>query len=150
MTAPTDTLAALLVRLEAREQQIEAQAASVREQITELTARIGELAEQLEHVKITRKTLLELPEPPRPATPAVTSDPPEHPAYEQILTVLAAAGRPLRARDVAVAMDLPTTASNVNNARHKLKRLASRNLVVEVEQGLFSHASAQTTPRQIY
>lgn len=36
-------------------------------------------------------------------------------------------------------MDLPTTASNVNNVRHKLKRLTSRDLVVEVEPGLFSH-----------
>ncbi len=142
MTEQTHTLAAILVHLDAREQQIQAQAAAVREQLAQLTSHLGELGQQLEHVSITRKTLAGLPEPPEPSPTPVTQDPPEHPAYEQILTVLADTGQPMRAREVTVAMDLPTTASNVNNVRHKLKRLASRDLAVEAEQGLFSHVRA--------
>ena len=142
MTEQTHTLAAILVRLSAHEQQVEAQAAAVREQLTQLTSHLGELEQQLEHVRITQKTLADLPEPPEPRTPILTRDPPEHPAYEQILTVLATAGQPMRAREVTVAMDLPTTASNVNNVRHKLKRLTSRDLVIGVEQGLFAHLQA--------
>lgn len=109
MTGQTHTLAAILVRLDAREQQIEAQAAALREQPAQLTSRLGELEGKLEHVRITRKTLAELPEPAKPSPAPVTQDPPEHPAYEQILVVLAATDQPMRAREVTVAMDLPAT-----------------------------------------
>ncbi|WP_406191744.1 hypothetical protein OG331_47700 [Streptomyces sp. NBC_01017] len=34
-------------------------------------------------------------------------DIPDHPAYQQILTALADAGRPMRARDLCRALDLP-------------------------------------------
>ena len=142
MTEPPYTLAAILVRLDAREQQIQAQAVALRAQIEQLTSHLDELEQQLEHVQITRKTLTDLPEPQLPSAPAVTQDPPEHPAYEQILAALAAADQPMRARDVTTAIDLPTTATNVNNVRHKLKRLTSRNLIIEVEQGLFARIQA--------
>jgi hypothetical protein len=142
MTGQPYTLAAILVRLTEREQQIEVQAVALRAQIEQLTRHLDELEHQLEHVQITRKTLADLPEPDLPSAPAVTQDPPEHPAYEQILAVLAASDQPKRAREVTVAIDLPTTATNVNNVRHKLKRLTSRNLIVEVERGLFAAVQA--------
>ena len=142
MTEQPYALAAILVRLTEREQQIEAQAVAQRAQIEQLTRHLGELEQQLEHVRITRKTLADLPEPHLPSAPAVTQDPPEHPAYEQILAALTAADQPMRARDVTTAIDLPATATNVNNVRHKLKRLTSRNLIVEVEQGLFARIQA--------
>lgn len=138
MTEQPYTLAAILVRLTEREQQIEAQAVALRAQIEQLKGHLGELEQQLEHVQITRKTLADLPEPDMPNAPTVTHDPPEHPAYEQILAALAAADQPMRAREVTVAIELRTTATNVNNVRHKLKRLTSRKLIVEVEQGLFA------------
>lgn len=142
MTEQPYTLAAILVRLDACEQQIEAQAIALRTQIEQLTSHLAELEQQLEHVQITRKTLADLPEPDVPSAPAVTEDPPEHPAYEQILAALTAADQPMRAREVTVAIELPTTATNVNNVRHKLKRLTSRNLIAEVEQGLFARIQA--------
>jgi hypothetical protein len=142
MTEQPYTLAAILVRLNAREQRIETHAAALRAQIEQLTDHLGELEQQLEHVQITRKTLVDLPEPDVPSAPPVTQDPPEHPAYEQILAALTAADQPMRAREVTVAIELPTTATNVNNVRHKLKRLTSRNLIIEVEQGLFSAVQA--------
>ncbi|WP_328921204.1 hypothetical protein OG911_42690 [Streptomyces sp. NBC_00208] len=60
------TLGAVLARLEEREREMTAQAETVREQITQLTAQHDELGRAAEEVRITRKTLLELPERNRP------------------------------------------------------------------------------------
>jgi hypothetical protein len=142
MNEATHTLAAILVHLDTREAEITTQATTAREAIEQLTARLTDLDQQLEHVRITRKTLTELPEPAPPGTPHRTQDPPEHPVYEQILTALAAAGRPMRAREVCDAIDMPTTATNINNVRSKLKRLTGRDLTIEVEQGLYTQVHA--------
>ncbi|MGV9358667.1 hypothetical protein [Streptomyces misionensis] len=76
-------------------------------------------------------TLLALPDPQSPAPP----DPklPNHPAYQQIMAVFAAADAPLRARQVCEAMDLEIAPNNINNTRLKLKRLAERRILVETE-----------------
>lgn len=79
---------------------------------------------------------LPLPEPSPPAPPA--AQPPDHPAYQQIMAVLAAADAPLRARAVCEAMDLEIAPNNVNNIRLKLKRLVERGILTEPEQGLFT------------
>ncbi len=59
------------------------------------------------------------------------------------MAVFAAADTPLRARQVCEAMDLeivPNTINNtINNTRLKLKRLTERGILVETEQGLFTH-----------
>lgn len=67
----------------------------------------------------------------------VFQDSAEHPACEHILTILVA-GQPMRARVPTKAVDLPTAATYVNNVRHKLRRLISRNIATEIEQGLFA------------
>ncbi|MET9535820.1 hypothetical protein ABZY02_35590 [Streptomyces sp. NPDC006649] len=126
----------MLARLEEREGEITAQAETVREQITQLTARLDELARAAEEVRVTRKTLMELPEPQPPAPPAPKL--PDHPAYQQIMAVFAAADHPLRARQVCEAMDLPIAPNNINNVRLKLKRLADRGILAETEAGLFA------------
>ena len=46
--------------------------------------------------------------------------------------------RPLRARDLCVALDLPIAPKNTENIRSKLKRLASRGILIETEPGLFA------------
>jgi hypothetical protein len=79
MTEQAHALAAILVHLDTREQQIEAQAAVVRERLAQLTSRLGELGQRLEHVGITRKTLAELPELPEPSPAPLTQDPPSTP-----------------------------------------------------------------------
>ncbi|MFE2718837.1 hypothetical protein ACFXKI_44725 [Streptomyces mirabilis] len=94
MTGGELTLGAVLVRLEEREGEIAAQAETTREQIAQLTARLDELDRAAEEVRITRKTLLELPDPLPPAPPP--SKLPDHPAYQQIMAVFAAAEAPLR------------------------------------------------------
>lgn len=63
---------------------------------------------------------------------------PEHPAYQRILTVLGEADRPLRAREICQAIDLPTANTIINNVRGKVDRLVSLNLAAEAEAGLFT------------
>lgn len=73
------------------------------------------------------------PEPAGPA-PAV----PDHPAYQQILTAFADLQRPLRARDLCLALDLPILPKHTESIRSKLKRLVSRGILTETEPGLFT------------
>ncbi|GAX58714.1 hypothetical protein [Streptomyces olivochromogenes] len=130
------TLGAVLVRLEEREGEIAAQAETTREQIAQLTARLDELGRAAEEVRITRKTLLKLPDPQPPTPPPAKL--PDHPAYQQIMAVFAAAEAPLRARQVCEAMDLEIAPNTINNTRLKLKRLVERGILTETEQGLFT------------
>jgi hypothetical protein len=89
-------------------------------------------------MRITRKTLLSLADEDdaEPVTPPPVL--PDHPAYQQILAVFADVGRPLRARDLCEALDLPIVSKNTENIRSKLKRLVSRGILVETEPGLFT------------
>ncbi|MER6514962.1 hypothetical protein ABT158_49705 [Nonomuraea sp. NPDC001636] len=99
---------------------------------------MSELGEQVEHLRISCKTLISLAEedlaPTEPLAPPAV---PGHPAYQQILTVFGDAGGSLRARDLAMALDLLLTRNDIQNLRAKLKRLASRGILVETEPGLF-------------
>jgi hypothetical protein len=130
------TLGAVPARLEEREGEIIAQAETVRDQITQLTAQLDELGRAAEEVRVTRKTLMELPEPQPPAPPAPKL--PDHPAYQQIMAVFTAADHPLRARQVCEAMDLTVAPNNINNVRLKLQRLTDRGILAETEPGLFT------------
>jgi pyruvate/2-oxoglutarate dehydrogenase complex dihydrolipoamide acyltransferase (E2) component len=137
MTGDQLTLGAVLARLEERERESAAQAEATGEQVAQLTARLDELGRAAEEVRITRKTLLELPDPQPSAPPAPKL--PDHPAYQQIMAVFAAAAAPLRARQVCEAMDLEIAPNTINNTRLKLKRLVERGILTEAEQGLFTH-----------
>ena len=63
---------------------------------------------------------------------------PDHPAYQQILTVFADAAGPMRARDLCERLDLAVMPKNIESTRHKLKRLAGLGVLTEAEPGLFS------------
>jgi hypothetical protein len=133
----------LLDRIDAREKALTSQIEQTRDQIEELTSRLRELDQDLDHLRITRKTLLVLaaepdPAPPPPPAPVV----PDHPAYQHILALMASAGQPIRARDLCLALDLPLERKNIENTRAKLKRLVTLGVLVETEPGLF------TQPRQ--
>lgn len=130
------TLGAVLARLEEQEREIAEQTEATQGRIAELTAQLEEFARVAEEVRITRKTLLALPDPSPPTPPAAKL--PDHPAYQQIMSVLTTADTPLRARAVCEAMDLEIVPSNVNNVRLKLKRLVQRGILTEPEQGLFT------------
>jgi hypothetical protein len=133
----------LLDRIGAREATLAREAEQTRALIDELAAKLRDLDEAIDHLRITRKTLLALADEPQPRTePAALMAPPpvlpDHPAYQQILAVFADTGRPMRARDLCQAMDMPIVSKNTENIRSKLKRLVSRGILVETEPGLFT------------
>lgn len=127
----------LLDKIDAREAALAREAEQTRAQIDELAAKLRELDEAIDHLRITRKTLLALADTgdAEPATPPML---PDHPAYQQILTIFADVGRPMRARDLCQAMDLPIVSKNTENIRSKLKRLVNRGILIETEPGLFT------------
>jgi hypothetical protein len=108
----------------------------------ELATRLRDLNEAVGDLQVTRKTLLSLasqdggqPAPdPGESPPAL----PDHPAYQQILAAFADLRRPLRARDLCLALDLPIAPRNTEGIRSKLKRLVSRGILTETEPGLFT------------
>jgi hypothetical protein len=128
---------AILEHIETRERELADQAGQFRDRIEELTRQLGELDAESENLRITRKTLLALPLP-SPAIGPDRPDIPDHPAYQQILTALADAGMPMRARDLCQALDLPILPKNTDGIRCKLKRLVSRGILIEPEPGLFT------------
>ena len=132
----------LLDRIDAREQALAREASDVQARIEELTARLGEVSQEISDLQVTRKTLLSLAghDDGRPATePAGPAPaPPDHPAYQQILTAFADLQRPLRARDLCVALDLPIVPKNTESIRSKLKKLVTRGILTEPEPGLFT------------
>jgi hypothetical protein len=68
----------------------------------------------------------------------------DSPAYQQILTAFADAGRPMRARDLCEALDLPVLPKNTEGIRSKLKRMVSRGILTEPEPGLFTRPARNT------
>jgi hypothetical protein len=130
----------LLDRIDAREQALAGEAEQAQSVIDEAAARLRELQQEISDLRVTRKTLLSLAgQDEEPAGPA--PDLPEHPAYQQILDAFADLRRPLRARDLCTALDLPIAAKNTEGIRSKLKRLVSRGILVETEPGLFTQPS---------
>jgi hypothetical protein len=132
---------AILKHIETRERELSDQAGQFRARIEELTRQLGELDAESENLRITRKTLLTLTLP-SPDTGPDRPEIPDHPAYQQILTALADAGMPMRARDLCQALDLPILPKNTEGIRCKLKRLVSRGILMEPEPGLFTSPDA--------
>lgn len=151
MTAAPDPGRHLLDRIDAREQALTCEAGQAQARIDELTARLRELNEAISDLQITRKTLISLAghDDGQPAAEPAGPSPalPDHPAYQQILDAFADLRRPLRARDLCVALDLPIVAKNTENIRSKLKRLASRGILVETEPGLFTQPHPKPSPQ---
>jgi hypothetical protein len=62
----------------------------------------------------------------------------DNPVYRRVLTGLAAVGRPVRARDLCVALDLGLEPNKIRGMRALLDRLVARGLISEVELGLYA------------
>lgn len=76
----------LLDRIDAREKALTSHLEQTQAQIEELTARLRDLDQDLDHLRITRKTLLVLAGEPDPASlPPPAPAIPDHPVYQQIL-----------------------------------------------------------------
>ncbi len=132
----------LLDRIDAREQALASEAAGVQARIDELTARLRDLHQEVSNLQVTRKTLISLAGHDDGQPGEDQDDPapvlPDHPAYQQILTAFADLRRPLRARDLCLALDLPIVPKNTESIRSKLKRLVNRGILTEPEPGLFT------------
>ncbi|MGV9385960.1 hypothetical protein ACWDRB_59850 [Nonomuraea sp. NPDC003707] len=106
---------------------------SAHAEIDALSARLDELSKTIKHLRISRKTLISLAdEDLAPAEPIAPPTVPDRPAYQQSLTVFGEVGGSLRARDPAL------TRNGIQHVRAKLKRLASRGILVETEPGSFT------------
>ncbi len=142
MTTAPDPGRHLLDRIDAREQALAREAGDVQARIDDLTARLGELSQAISDLQVTRKTLLALAGTDDAQPAAEPAEPlpvlPDHPAYQQILTAFADLQRPLRARALCLALDLPILPKTPESIRSKLKRLASRGILIETEPGLFT------------
>jgi hypothetical protein len=130
----------LLDGIELRERQLAAQ-------VGELAARLREVEAEREGLQVTAKTIramaadLDLEQPPAPALP-------DGAAYQQIMGVFDHERRPLRSRDLCLALDLPILPKHTEGTRAKLKRLVSLGFLDETEPGLFAQprTQAQVTP----
>jgi hypothetical protein len=151
VTAAPDPGRHLPDKIDAREQALTREAVQAQARIGELTARLRELEGTISDLQVTRKTLISLAgqddgqAAPAPAGPSPAL--PGHPACQQILTASADLRRPLRARDLCVALDLPIAARNTENIRSRLKRLAGRGILVETEPGLFTQPHPKPGPQ---
>ncbi|MGW2746020.1 hypothetical protein [Streptomyces sp. NPDC001450] len=126
----------ILEHIETRERELAYQAGQLRERIEELTRQLGEIDAEREPAHHPQ-------DPPHaPAAEPDRPDIPAHPAYQQILTTLADEGRPMPARDLCQALDLPILPKNTEGIRSKLKRLVNRGILVEPEPGLFARPGA--------
>lgn len=113
--------------------------------LEEEAAQIAELIEacrrEIERLTITREVLSGLVTGPvEPVSPAPASAPASAGAFaDQLLTILAEAGRPLRCREVVAVMgEDPSVARHGERVRHRLKKLVTAGRVSEVEPGLFT------------
>lgn len=142
-------MATTLEKIAVREQAIAATADDLRAQIQHLTDRLRDLDTEAADLATARKVILALGQDEPPAThPGL----PDNPVYQHILTALAGADTPRRARDLCRDLDLGTESTNIENMRSKLKRLVSTGLVAEETPGLFTvprpRAAHTTTDQQ--
>ena len=131
-----------LERITEREHALADTAEQVRNQISELAARLHDLEAELTDLATARKIVLALGE--DEPVPVTHPGLPDNPAYQHILTVLAEAHSPLRCKDLCHALDTGTEPSRIEAMRAKLKRLVATGLVTEQTPGLFAIPRAHT------
>jgi hypothetical protein len=129
-------MATALEKIAAREQVIAAASDALHAQIQALADQLRDLDAEAADLAVARKVVLALGEddPPPVTHPGL----PDNPVYQPILTALADADAPQRARDLCRALDLGTDASRIEGMRSKLKRLVTTGLVAEDTPGLFT------------
>lgn len=156
----------LMAALQARVERAEERAGRLRGQMAELSGQLAAVEAELSRLQITRETVDEVladgPGAPGAeqfvdveavvaplaqlvpvllAAEASGDATVTSPAYRLILVAFAEAGRPLRCKDVCQAVGLGTQANHTEGMRSKLKRLVERDILTEVEPGLFALAS---------
>lgn len=111
--------------------------------LEEEAARVAGLIEacrrEIERLTVTREVLSGLVTEPVGSMPVAPEPAPDGAFVDQVLTILAEAGRPLRCREVVAVMgEDPSVARHGERVRHRLKKLVTAGRVSEVEPGLFT------------
>jgi hypothetical protein len=115
---------------------------AARAQVDRLTAELADAQQLLTRLEVTHQTLLDLAGHNHPLRAAEPTLPP---AYQDILGVLTDHPDGIRPKDIALALNLPTTGKNtIEGVRAKLKRLVGRNLATEPQPGLFAIKQSNT------
>jgi hypothetical protein len=116
-----------------------AEVARLEDEAARIAGLIEECRREVDRLATAREVLAELVEELPGAVPAGHDLRPEPIVVDQLLTILAEAGRPMRCRDVVTALgEDPSVARRVERIRHRLKKLATVGRVVETEPGLFT------------
>ncbi|WP_405141994.1 hypothetical protein OG589_32810 [Sphaerisporangium sp. NBC_01403] len=149
-------------RLDKHEAAVRLRLVALREQAAVLQEQVAGLENRLVHLAITRDTLLSLAEEDAAertpgqgnegnarsgsvsgGDPEVTAPPGRREltgVNEQVMVLMASAGRPMRAKDVALAMGEPNEHRRVETTRTRLKRLVAAGWLAEREPGQFTVA----------
>jgi hypothetical protein len=111
--------------------------------LEEEAARVAGLIEacrrEIERLTVTREVLSGLVTGPAESMPVVPEPAVDGAFADQLLTILAEAGRPLRCREVVAVMgEDPAVARHGERVRHRLKKLVTAGRVSEVKPGLFT------------
>lgn len=135
----------------------EAEVATVhrlREQIAALTEQLARAEAELADLATTRRTLTTVTGEPDSTTASTTTvEPaqtvessqaveavaPSSPTYPQILATFTG-NEAMRAKDICLALGLDTIPKNTEGLRAKLKRLVTRQVLLETQPGLFTRA----------
>ena len=125
-----------LEKIADRERAVTQTAEGLHAQIAALTEHLHDLDGELHDLAVARKVILALGD--DEPTPATHPGLPDNPVYQHVLTVLADADTPMRAKDLCCALDTGTAPNHIETMRAKLKRLVSTGLVTEEEPGLFA------------
>lgn len=132
-----------------REEAATATVHRLREQIAALAEQLARAEAELADLATTRRTLTTLTSEPDSTTaePAETVESavtvevvaPSSPTYPQILATFTGT-EAMRAKDICLALGLDTIPKNTEGLRAKLKRLVTRQVLLETQPGLFTRA----------
>ena len=106
-----------------------------------ITGLIEQCRREVDRLAIASEVLSGLVAGPAGAVPAGRVLLPDAVFADQLLVVLAEAGRPVRCREVVAALgEDPSVARHGERVRHRLKKLVTAGRVSEVDPGLFTLA----------
>jgi hypothetical protein len=118
------------------------------EEAARITALIEGCRREVDRLAVAREVLSGLVEDLPGAQPAGQDLRPEPILVDQLLTILAQAGRPVRCKDVVAALgEDPAVPRRVERVRNRLKKLAAAGRVNEAEPGLFTLADDSVPPQ---
>ncbi|MFE6668208.1 hypothetical protein ACFVFH_32215 [Streptomyces sp. NPDC057697] len=130
----------LLQALGLQEDAAQALAVDLRTQIDALQTQLREAELRLEHLAITRTTIIGLADriPAQTVAPTGSLELPEHQDHPRMLSVFNDTTGPLRARDICQALDFELLPKHVECTRAKMKCLVTLGILTGAEPGTFS------------